>query len=141
MTKGFKDKDGKFRPTGNSSNGVSSDSVSNNNTFTANDKKKVAEIEQLKNDYYELENNNETMSELKAKIEEKEEEIDDIENDEGITVADQDRKISKLEDEIEELKQESYQVEHDNDDLMGIANKIDELTGQEEGTFYQQNPI
>jgi DNA repair exonuclease SbcCD ATPase subunit len=141
MTKGFKDKDGKFRPTGNSSNSISSNSVSNNNTFTANDKKKVAEIEQLKNDYYELENNNETMSELKAKIEEKEEEIDDIENDEGITVADQDRKISKLEDEIEELKQESYQVEHDNDDLMGIANKIDELTGQEEGTFYQQNPI
>ena len=141
MAKGFKDSNGKFRPTGNSSNGVSSDSVSNNNTFTANDKKKVAEIEQLKNDYYELENNNETMSELKAEIEEKEEEIHDIENDEGITVADQDRKISKLEDEIEELKQESYQVEHDNDDLMGIANKIDELTGQEEGTFYQQNPI
>ena len=53
MTKGFKDKDGKFRPTGNSSNSISSDSVSNNNTFTANDKKKVAEIEQLKKDYYE----------------------------------------------------------------------------------------
>ena len=31
MTKGFKDSNGKFRPTGNSNNGVSSDSVGSNN--------------------------------------------------------------------------------------------------------------
>jgi thiamine kinase-like enzyme len=42
MATGFKDKDGKFRPTGNSSNSISSNSVSNNNTFTSNDKKKEA---------------------------------------------------------------------------------------------------
>tara|TARA_R110002110_G_scaffold2258_3_gene10253 strand:+ start:2152 stop:2472 length:321 start_codon:yes stop_codon:yes gene_type:complete len=42
MTKGFKDSNGKFRPTGNSNNVVSSGSVSNNNTFTSNDKKKEA---------------------------------------------------------------------------------------------------
>ena len=41
MTKGFKDKDGKFRPTGNSNNGISSDDMSDE------DKKIISNIENV----------------------------------------------------------------------------------------------
>ena len=45
MTKGFKDKDGKFRPTGNSNNGVSSDKL----RYEKNIKKSSMKLDSCKN--------------------------------------------------------------------------------------------
>ena len=52
MTKGFKDKDGKFRPTDDSSNGVSSDE------FKFEKIKKEYAVSDFKNKYYYVESHN-----------------------------------------------------------------------------------
>ena len=41
MTKGFKDKDGKFRPTGNSNNGISSNDMSDEDKRIISNMQKV----------------------------------------------------------------------------------------------------